>query len=445
MREELAGSRLESDALRQEVQALRDRLDARQSGTAAAPAADVAARVDALAEAHDLLAAKVDDQEQTKVESASKYHVRLSGIALVDLFSTNGAVDDVELPTAALPQPPGDVAGSFGAGVRQSRIGLEVFGPAVGGARTSGEVTFDFFGGFPAARDGLSAPLLRLRTATLGLEWSRTSVAFGQDAPFFSPRSPTSLASTAYPALSSAGNLWTWTPQVRVEHRIAAAGGSTLVVQEGLLDAFTGEVPAREYSRVATAGERSRVPAQAVRVGWQRDAPERSAAIGGGAYHARQNWAFDRSVDAWAVTTDWQVPLGGHLSWTGELYRGSAIGGLGGGIGDSVVLDGPLASSSTSVRPVASRGGWTQLKVRLSSTVEINSAYGADRASAPQAPETLVLGVAGRNASAFTNAIYQARSNVFFSLEYRRLWTATTAAPGRHTAGHFSFTTGIVF
>jgi len=40
----------------------------------------------------DLLAAKVEDQYQSKVESASKYRVRLSGIALMNLFSNQGAV-----------------------------------------------------------------------------------------------------------------------------------------------------------------------------------------------------------------------------------------------------------------------------------------------------------------------------------------------------------------
>jgi hypothetical protein len=35
-----------------------------------------------------LVQAKVDEQYQTKVESASKYRVRLSGIVLMNLLST---------------------------------------------------------------------------------------------------------------------------------------------------------------------------------------------------------------------------------------------------------------------------------------------------------------------------------------------------------------------
>src|SRR5271157_4787538 len=54
-----------------------------------------------LEEEYQLLSGKVDDQYQTKVESASKYRVRLSGIVLMNLVSNQGVVDSVDLPTLA--------------------------------------------------------------------------------------------------------------------------------------------------------------------------------------------------------------------------------------------------------------------------------------------------------------------------------------------------------
>jgi hypothetical protein len=48
------------------------------------------------------------------------------------------------------------------------------------------------------------------------------------------------------------------------------------------------------------------------------------------------------------------------------------------------------------------------------------------------------------NANAFANTIIQARSNLLFSIEYRRLWT-TGMDDVTHRAHHFSFTTGIGF
>jgi len=85
---QLADSRRESESLRRELQTVREQLDARPP-------------VDALAEEQELLRAKVEDQEQTKVESGSRYHVRLSGLALLNAFVTRGSVDNLDVPEIA--------------------------------------------------------------------------------------------------------------------------------------------------------------------------------------------------------------------------------------------------------------------------------------------------------------------------------------------------------
>ena len=80
----------------------------------------------------------MDDQYQTKVESASKYRLRLSGIVLMNLVSNQGVVDSIDLPTLAYARPPVDSGGSFGATLRQSEIGFEAFGPSCGGCEDEG-------------------------------------------------------------------------------------------------------------------------------------------------------------------------------------------------------------------------------------------------------------------------------------------------------------------
>src|SRR5678815_2233340 len=155
---------------------------------------------------------------------------------------------------------------------------------------------------------------------------------------FFSPRSPTSLASTAYPALSSAGNLWVWTPQVHVQRRIAVNDATAFSLQAGMLDQLTGELP-QEYVRAATAGERSGVPAGALRGGFHRRIDvERAIDAGVSGYFGRQEWV------------------------RGEAYHGQAIAGFGGGASPSVVFAGPAATLREPI-PVVSSGGWLQLKV----------------------------------------------------------------------------------
>src|SRR6202030_2575252 len=51
----------------------------------------------------DLLNARVAEQRQTKVESGSKFRLRLSGIALFNAFDTRGSVDNLDVPTIATP------------------------------------------------------------------------------------------------------------------------------------------------------------------------------------------------------------------------------------------------------------------------------------------------------------------------------------------------------
>jgi hypothetical protein len=159
------------------------------------------------------------------VSDESGKRIEVSGAAVGHCFDESGeqsgCVDSIDLPTLAYARPPGDSGGSFGATLRQSEIGFEAFGPTVAGAKTTADLQLDLAGGFPPVPNGINSGLVRLRTATLRMDWTNTSVVVGQDAIFFSPNSPTSFATLAIPALSYAGNLWGWVPQIRVEHRVA--------------------------------------------------------------------------------------------------------------------------------------------------------------------------------------------------------------------------------
>src|SRR6266481_1954606 len=157
-------------------------------------------RVQKLEEEQQLSNARLEEQNQTKVESASNYRVRLSGAAILSLISNIGLVDNLDFPSLVPADRPIDPKGSFGASLRQSLLGLEVFGPEIKGARVSGDLQFDFAGGFANAPDGVTLGLARLRTGVVRITGQRTTLVAGQDAPFFSPLSPSSIASLALPA-----------------------------------------------------------------------------------------------------------------------------------------------------------------------------------------------------------------------------------------------------
>jgi hypothetical protein len=406
-------------------------------------------RIEALEENQQLLEGKVGEQYQDKVESGSKYRLRLSGLLLANLFINRGRVDNLDYPEIATgPQFLGS-NGAFAGSLRQSLFHLQAFGPDVAGARTSAEVSFDFAGGFPNAPNGTTLGLMRLRTGLVRLDWKDTSLIAGQDSLFFAPLSPSSLASVAVPPLSYAGNLWAWTPQVRVEHRFHATEKSTFTVQGGILDSLSADLPNTQYDRSASWGEQSGFPAVATRVAWSHPALGGEFILGLGGYYGRQDWGFDRKVDSWAGTVDLILPLGKYLDFTGAFYRGRAMGGYGGGIGQVVLFSGSFVSPATALHALDSLGGWAQLKYKPAPKFEVNGAFGQDNPYASQLAmfsgnASYFATLLARNQSWFVNFIHKPRSDVLLSLEYRRLLT-TPAASAANPANQVSLSVGYLF
>jgi hypothetical protein len=410
-----------------------------------------AERISKLEENQDVIDAKVNDQYQTKVESGSKYRVRLSGIVLLNLYDNRGLVDNQDFPEVA--QPPGDnplfvSPSSFGATLRQSQIKLQAFGPDLAGARTSADVEFDFAGGFPDEWNGVATGIVRMRTATMRLDWTNTSIIAGQDHLFFAPLAPTSLATLATPALSYAGNLWGWTPQVRVEHRFHLSDGSNVTLEAGILDSLTGDLPEPGTDRLPSWGEESGQPAYATRISWSHRAFGEDFRLGVGGYYGRQDWGFGRNVDGWAGTTDLTLPLGKRFEFSGEFYRGRAVAGLGGAIGQNVLLNGSFVDPATTFRALDSMGGWAQLKFKATSKLEINTALGLDNPFTAELRQYKLNAVYPdifvRNLSPFINFIYQVRSDILFSTEYRHLQTSVLDG-GSNSANHVDLSLGYIF
>lgn len=404
-----------------------------------------------LEENYELLSEKVNDQYQTKVESTSRYRVRLSGIALFNAFSNHGNFASADSPEVASPPDLLGRSNSFGGSLRQSQFGLEVFGPDIAGAHTRGEVQFDFAGGFPDAPNGVTLGIMRLRTGTIHVDWPRTSIVAGQDGLFFSPLSPTSFATLAEPPMSYSGNLWTWTPQVRVERKFNVSENSNFLIQAGILDPLSGESPYSyaTYNRGSQAGEYGRQPAYAARASWSGLLMGQQATVGAGGYYSSQDWGFNRNVRAWSGMIDWNMPLGGEFAWSGELYRGEALGGLGGGTYRSVLFNGPPVSASAEVNGLNTVGGWSQLKYKPRMKWEFNVAIGEDNPFAGEV-RTYRYNLSSRyaqivrNQSGLANVIYRPRSNLLFSAEYRRVQTYWLDA-AKESGDQVNLAMGILF
>src|SRR5258707_13946616 len=273
---ELARSRTDIEQLRATLEQVLKRMDAVATGMSAtggtaanAKAAPVqqeeAPRAAQISQDDwDLLNARVEEQRQTKVESGSKFRLRLSGLALFNAFDDAGNVDNLDLPSIALRKFPGNPSGGVGGSVRQSMIALTGFGPQLFGARTSADLQMSFYGGLPSGYTATTSGIANLRIARIRFDWENTSAIAGLETPFFSPNMPTTYMSVVVPGFASAGNLWTYTPTIRVEQRFGVAG-APFKLEAGLLDPSANiNYTTTNNLRQPSPAESSRIPTYAV-------------------------------------------------------------------------------------------------------------------------------------------------------------------------------------
>jgi hypothetical protein len=435
--QQLERSQHEMEQLREELVQIRKQLAAAQSkpGESSSPvspadAKTTAAMIEDLQEQQQTTAAQVKLHDQTKVESSSKYPLHVTGLVLFNAFINRGSVDNIDLPEAALNNQNNTTGnGSAGATFRQTILGLQGYGPKIGGARTSANVDLDFFAGLAYSSYATSAGTVRMRTASINLDWTNDSVQAGFVGPLISPLSPTSYAMVAEPALAGAGNLWTWAPQLRYAHQIPFQSGRRLQFEFGLWDPPAAGYSTNELFRDPSPSEASKQPGYESRVSYGTLSGEHPFQIGLGGYYSRQSYPRNQSVDSWAATTDWRVPLGSRFEVSGEGYRGRALGGLGGGVYKDALFGIYTATGLNAYRGLNAIGGWTQLKAHFIQSLEANASIGLDDGFAEDfhefifPPTVTSTQLRARNKMVFGNLVFRPKTYLILSPEYRRIWT----------------------
>jgi hypothetical protein len=438
---ELAESRAEIQQLRAALEELLKRIPAAApsessgpSGSGSNPATALQAeerpKAQISQEDWDLLNAKVDEQRQTKVESGSKFRLKLSGIALFNAFTTSGQVDNFDLPSIAIPVSPGYSKGATGASVRQSSIGLAGYGPVLFSARTSADLHMDFFGGLPPGYAGSVSGVAHIKLARIRFDWQNTSAVAGLDYPFFSPNLPTSYMSIAIPAFASAGNLWAWTPTLRIEQRFGGAL-SPFKIEAGFLDPSTEMNSASNSNlRMPSGPESSRQPTYAVRLSANRKSEERPVSLGISGVYSPQIYFGGYHVPGWAGILDWRFPLLPHTELSGQFFTGRGIDGFGGAPLSPYPPQSVLfynAVTSPFLADTGVIGGWSQFKLRLNAQNEFNAAAGTGGRNSADLRQIIFYTpgslIPARNQMFFVNYIFKPRSDFVVSTEYRRFRT----------------------
>lgn len=380
----------ENRQLAAEVAALRARVE----GTPAQPAeVPVEQRV-------EIQERRVEELQQTKVETAQKFPLRFTGMALFNAFVNSKQSGGNQYPATAQATGPRN----SGATVRQTVLGLEFRGPqSIGGGTVHGSVFMDFFA-------GANNQALRIRTASIDIQWKTRSIMAGLEKPIFNPREPTSLAQVGISPLTGAGNLWLWLPQARFQQDIAFNRASGIRAQVGVLQTRE-QIP---YPGAVLPGplEPARPAFQGRFEGYYQFDDERRIEIAPG-FHTSTTHAGGVSIPSRLFSMDWFANPVRRVEFSGAFYKGRNVAVLGNGYGQG------FYGYGRDLAPVESIGGWTQLTLHALPRVDFHLFTGQQ----DDKNSDLNTGRIGKNILYGGNVYFRLAPNVLLGLETTQLRT----------------------
>lgn len=407
----------ENKNLVEEVRALRAELAAK--GSSPAPSPDRAATTGSnpvspsLDEKVTVNETRIAEQAQTKVEASQKLPIVLTGMVLFNAFLNGRANGGAEYPTVA---SPGSNSSAGGATFSQSVIGMKFQGPEIfGGGHINGSAFLDAWGGSPS--NSLNH-LIRLRTATVEIDWKNTTILAGQDKPIVSPREPNSLAQVAVSPLTGAGNLWLWSPQVRVDQRFAFGKQTGLTASLGVYETSEPTYASRGGDTNVASVPR---PALEGRFElWRKFGENARIEIAPG-FHDSTSHAGGFSAPSHLFTLDWLIQPVSKIQFTGMFFTGENAAGLGG------LRQGFTIFNDVRAVPIGAQGGWAQLSYLATKRLTFNIFGGRENDSAAD----LLSGDIRSNFTYAGNAIYRLGSNVLLGAEVSQVRTNYFLLPSR--------------
>ena len=289
----------------------------------------------------------------------------------------------------------------FNLTANQTRLGVNITGPASDTMKSSGCIEFDFYSKY--AYENKAG--IQMRLAYLTLDWpeSQFSILAGQAADIISPLVPNTLN---YTVLWDAGNIGYRRPQIRFTKSFALGEQASLKLEGG---------PVRTIGRTdptsSESGQDAGFPTAQGRVsltfpffGPKPTTVGLSGHIGSEEYDLNTTGSH-KNFRTWSGNLDVTQPICDGLTIQGELFTGEDLDTYFGGIGQGV--------NTTTLKEIASKGGWVAASLGPWSQWSFNVGTGVDNVNA----DDVSTGSRVYNSSVFGNVICAASKHVQVGLE----------------------------
>lgn len=358
------------------------------------------------------------------LKDAGNLRLQIYGYARLDMsYETQATAPKSDFAFYVLPETDGKDA-QFHAGARESRLGLNVFGPDVGAWKTVGKFEMDFYG---TGNPNSYSPRIRLAYVDVAHS-SGLAFRFGQDWETFIEVVPR-IVNFSY--LADAGALGLRRPQARATQEIKISDDTKVVLKiaaaqtvgedldgGGFDDGADAEFPTAQFNVALHQKLWAEKPARLAFSGHYGqetvDGVTKTAATNANGVVTETAGVTDsdaKDYDTWSLQGSLYLPLTKALAVQGNVWQGANLDTYYGGIGQGVNV--ALGEEIEAV------GGFAQLLFDPTDKWSFGLGYSVDDPD----DDDLAAGKASKNQMYLANAAYKFTAALTGMVEYARMIT----------------------
>ena len=323
----------------------------------------------------------------------------------------------------------------FNLTANETRFGFKIKVPEVGRYAVSGQMEWDLFGESSVSYENKAKLMTRHAFITIKDTETDWELLAGQTWDVVAPLNPRTLN---YSVLWWAGNYGYRRPQVRLQKTYDMGNGQAFCVQ-GAVARTIGNAGYNGYT--GDSGADKGYPMFQGRVAWTFPFINGlGSTVGVSGHFGEEEYDLsgsmpqqEETVSTWSTCLDVTMPVTEVVSVKGELYRGSNLSQMLGGIGLGV----DSATASAGPEEVHNYGGWVAAAIDPANPWSYNGGYGFSR----NATADLSSSDRMRNSCFFANAICDINKHASWGVEVSRWLTeynSSSYADGQAWRGQLS-------